>query len=144
MEFKVIEYESAEYNQMVALRYEILRKPIGLTFTEEDLQKDKHDLLLISRYPNGGELTGCCILTPLNELTTQLRQMAVADFCQGKGLGSMLLSFAESVAIKHHFEYVYLHARKTALEFYKKKGYSVEGDQFTEVGIPHFEMMKKL
>jgi len=144
MDFKIIKYKSEEYDEMVSLRYEVLRKPLGLTFSEQDLEKDKNDLLLISRYPNNGEMTGCCILTPLNEQTAQLRQMAIAAFCQGKGLGGELLSYAESVAREYRFEYIYLHARKVAVDFYKKQGYSIEGDQFEEVGIPHFEMIKKL
>jgi len=37
-----------------------------------------------------------------------------------------------------------MHARKTAIGFYEKSGYSVIGDEFTEVGIPHFEMVKKI
>lgn len=144
MDFKIIEYKSAEYDQMVDLRYEILRKPLGLTFSEQDLEKDKNDILLAAFYPNAGEITGCCILTKLNEVTAQLRQMAIAEFCQGKGLGCELLTFAEQTAIKHNYKYIYLHARKTAIDFYKKQGYSIEGGQFTEVGIPHFEMLKIL
>lgn len=144
MDFKIIKYNSDEYDQMVALRYDVLRKPLVLTFTQQDLEKDKDDFLLTARYPDGGEITACCILTPLNEHTVQLRQMAVATFCQGKGLGRELLAYAEQTALQNHFEYIYLHARKTAVDFYKKQGYTVEGDQFTEVGIPHFEMIKKL
>jgi len=144
MDFKIIEYNTEEYRQMVELRYDVLRKPLGLTFSEQNLEKDKDDLLLISRYPNEGKITGCCILTPLNEYTVQLRQMAIAGFCQGKGLGSELLHHAEKIAEENHFEYMYLHARKTAIDFYKKQGYTIEGDQFMEVGIPHFEMIKKL
>ncbi len=144
MDFKIIKYKSEEYDQMVTLRNEILRKPLGLTFSKQDLEKDKNDFLLISCYPNDGEITGCCVLTPLNEHTAQLRQMAVADFCTGKGLGSELLAYAERIAIENGFSYIYLHARKVAVGFYKKQGYTIEGDQFEEVGIPHLEMMKKL
>lgn len=144
MEFKIIKYKSELYDLMVDLRYEVLRKPLGLSFSEQDLERDKDDILLISHYPNDGEITGCCILSILNEYTVQLRQMAVAGFCRGKGLGAELLDYAEKVATEHGYEYIYLHARKTAVGFYKKQGYSIEGDQFEEVGIPHFEMMKKL
>lgn len=144
MDFEIIKYNSEEYDQMVALRDQILRKPLGLTFSVQDLEKDKNDLLLVSRYPDKGVITGCCILTPLDERTAQLRQMAVAIFCQGKGLGSGLLAYAENVAKERHFEYICLHARKVAVDFYKKHGYTIESDQFVEVGIPHFEMMKKV
>jgi predicted GNAT family N-acyltransferase len=37
-----------------------------------------------------------------------------------------------------------MHARKSALGFYEKLGYTPEGDEFEEVTIPHYLMRKKL
>jgi GNAT superfamily N-acetyltransferase len=144
MDFKVIGYKTDEYRQMVSLRTKILRKPLGLTFSEEDLKRDKNDLLLAACFPDSKQMAGCCILTPLSEVAIQLRQMAVDDFYQGKGLGSGLLLFAEQVAAGRNIERLYLHARKAAVGFYKKHGYTIESDLFMEVGIPHFEMMKRI
>jgi predicted Zn-dependent peptidase len=31
---------------MVKLRYQILRQPLGLSFTEEELEKEKNDILI--------------------------------------------------------------------------------------------------
>lgn len=39
---------------------------------------------------------------------------------------------------------VVLHARENAIEFYTKLGYSVVGEWFQEVGIPHKKMIKSL
>jgi predicted GNAT family N-acyltransferase len=39
---------------------------------------------------------------------------------------------------------VVLHARETAVSFYKKLGYTKEGNVFEEVGIPHWKMTKPL
>lgn len=144
MDFKIIEYKSAEYDKMVALRYEVLRKPIGLTFSEEDLKRDKDDILITGCFPETEDIAGCCILSPVNKQTVQLRQMAVAGCHQGRGVGRELLMYAEQVAKTFRYEYVYLHAREVAVDFYKKQGYTVESDLFVEVGIPHFEMLKKL
>ena len=41
MALKIIDHGSKEYKQMVNLRNEILRKPLGLTFTEEELEHAK-------------------------------------------------------------------------------------------------------
>lgn len=144
MEFAVIDYGSIQYEKMVELRFQILREPLGLEFSKEDLEQDKDDLLLIIQYPNNGEIVGCCILTRLNEYTIQLRQMAIADFGQKKGWGSMLLDFAETVATQYEYNYIYLHAREIAVGFYKKNGYTIEGNRFQEVGIPHYEMLKHI
>jgi predicted GNAT family N-acyltransferase len=37
-----------------------------------------------------------------------------------------------------------MHARKSAVGFYEKLGYEIEGDEFEEVTIPHYEMQKTL
>jgi predicted GNAT family N-acyltransferase len=42
------------------------------------------------------------------------------------------------------FKKIRMHARKTAVGFYEKLGYTVIGKEFTEVSIPHLLMEKKL
>jgi hypothetical protein len=37
-----------------------------------------------------------------------------------------------------------LDARETAVGFYKKLGYAIGGDEFIEVTVPHFRMVKRL
>jgi hypothetical protein len=37
MALKQIDFGTAEHRQMINLRYEILRKPLGLNFTPEEL-----------------------------------------------------------------------------------------------------------
>jgi predicted GNAT family N-acyltransferase len=37
-----------------------------------------------------------------------------------------------------------LHARANAVNFYAKYAYRIVGDEFEEVGIPHFKMIKRL
>jgi predicted GNAT family N-acyltransferase len=39
---------------------------------------------------------------------------------------------------------ILLHARKYAAAFYTVMDYQVVGDEFTEVGIPHFMMEKEI
>lgn len=143
---KFIAYESQEYLEMVNLRYRILREPLSLTFSKEDLLNDKNDFLIGCFKEKDDTLIGCCILTPNTEVTIQLRQMAVDSQYQhhNLGIGSKLIGFAEKFAQSKSYQYIYLHAREVALYFYKKHGYSVESDKFEEVGISHFEMLKKL
>ena len=46
MALKQIYHGSPEYDQMVQLRYEIMRKPLGLCFTDDELKKEKDDILI--------------------------------------------------------------------------------------------------
>ena len=46
MPIKMIDHGSHDYQKMVDLRMEILRRPLGLTFSKEDLEKEKHYILI--------------------------------------------------------------------------------------------------
>ena len=137
---RTITYGSPEYLSMCNLRDEVLRKPIGLRLTEDETSRDIDDILLVCL--ENGEALACCILTENNPDTVQLRQMAVTPAYQKKGLGKELLQFAEKVAKENNYSIIRMHARKTATGFYEKSGYAVIGEEFTEVGIPHYEMVK--
>jgi predicted GNAT family N-acyltransferase len=142
MPLKIIDHGSKEYQQMVELRKLILRKPLGLDFTDEELENEKEDLL-IAAYEDDTML-GCCILTQTDPDTVRLRQMAVRAGLQGKGVGRVLLEFAENIARDRGNKKLTMHARKTAAGFYEKQGYKTVGDEYVEVTIPHFNMEKKL
>ncbi len=70
--------------------------------------------------------------------------MAVGAGLQGKGIGRVLMSFAENIARDHGYRRITMHARKSVLGFYEKSGYKVCSDEFEEVTIPHHVMEKEL
>src|ERR1700743_3430384 len=142
MALRMIDHGTREYRQMVNLRNEILRKPLGLIFTEEELEKEKEDILMGAFEDD--RLLGCCALSPRDSATVRLRQMAVPNNMQGKGIGRALMIFAENVARDLGYRKLCMHARKTAVGFYQKLGYSVSGEEFLEVTIPHLVMEKAL
>lgn len=142
MPIKQIDYGTREYDQMVKLRYEILRKPLKLNFSEEQLQEEKNDILIGAFEED--KILGCCLLTKQDNNTVRLRQMAVANNLQGKGIGASMMNYAENIARDAGFKKIIMHARKTAIGFYEKLGYTVTGEEFTEVSIPHFVMEKRL
>lgn len=143
MKARFIQYGTKEYSDMVVLRTDILRKPLGIQFTNADLERDKTDTLC-GYFDDSEKLIGTCILTKLNEETMQLRQMAISSNSQGQNVGKRLLDFAEKTVKDNQATSIYLHARKTAVGFYLKAGYNIIGDEFTEVGIAHLEMSKKI
>jgi N-acetylglutamate synthase-like GNAT family acetyltransferase len=128
---------------MVKLRLDILRKPLGLSFTTEELEREKDDIL-IAAFEDEENILGCCLLTKTDPGTVRLRQMAVSGNLQGKGIGRQMMQFAENVARDYGFKRITMHARDTAIGFYEKFGYKVFGDEFVEVSIPHHVMEKRL
>ena len=142
MPIKQIDHGSKEYRQMVELRIEILRKPLGLSFKKEELEREKDDILIGAFEEE--KMLGCCLLTRVDKNNVRLRQMAVQNNLQGKGIGATMLNYAENVARDAGYKNMVMHARKTAVGFYEKLGYMVTGDEFEEITIPHFIMQKKL
>ena len=142
MGLKQIDHGSKEYQQMVNLRYEIMRKPLGLSFSTEELAKEKDDILIGAF--DDDLMLGCCILTDTKDGCVRLRQMAVLKNMQGKGIGESIIRFAENIAHDKGFKTLTMHARNTAIGFYEKYGYKVKGDEFMEINIPHHIMEKRL
>lgn len=144
MEFKIIEYNSRDYQQMVDLRDRILRAPINSVATAEELAEDEYNILLGAFHLNEGGIVGCCFLSPIDKETLRLRQMAVDSYYQGKGLGKELIDYAERITRLRGYQQINLHARETAIDFYKKQGFMIISDPFIEVGISHVEMTKNV
>jgi ribosomal protein S18 acetylase RimI-like enzyme len=142
MALKIIDYGSPEYQQMVKLRDAVLRKPLGLNFTPQDLESEK-DNILIAAFEEE-RMLGCCMLVEERPDMVRLRQMAVLNALQGKGIGRALMNFAENIARDRGYKIVQMHARNNSIGFYEKVGYKKKGDEFIEVTIPHYVMEKEL
>jgi predicted GNAT family N-acyltransferase len=136
MALKIIDHGTKEYQQMVKLRDDILRKPLGLTLEPDELEKEKSNLLM-GAYEDD-QMLGCCMLVEEEPGTVRLRQMAVVNDLQA------LMQFAENLARDRGYKKITMHARKNALGFYEKMGYRKVGQEFEEITIPHYVMEKEL
>ena len=139
---KMFNYNSPEYKTALQLRDKVLRKPLGLQFTAAELAKDENDLHF--GLFDGNRIIACLTLSEAENKKMKMRQVAVDDALQGKGLGKKLSLAAEKYALQKGFDTMFCHARKIAAPFYLKLGYKIIGDEFTEVNIPHYVMEKKL
>jgi N-acetylglutamate synthase-like GNAT family acetyltransferase len=142
MPLRIIEHGTGDYLEMIKLRDDILRKPLGLSFSAEELVAERDDILVAAF--DKEQLIACCVLSVAEKGSIRLRQMAVSPSVQGKGIGRDLIHFAENVARDQGFTRMIMHARSTAIGFYEKMGYTVTGNEFVEVTIPHYTMQKTL
>lgn len=117
-------------------------EPIGVPASYINREKERNDFL-IGAFENE-EMIGCCVLTPKDKRTIQLRQMTVRSDYRKKKIGAAIIEFAEGLARKNNFSLLIMHARNPVIEFYKKCGYEIEGKEFFEVGIGHHKMQKRL
>ena len=141
MALQIIDYASQEYRQMLDLCNHILRAPLGLSLTEEDIEQDKNNIL-IGAFEDE-KMLGCCMLVREGDLLL-LRQMAVLNDLQGKGIGRALLHFAEAITRDIGYRELNMYARKSVSGFYIRMGYTQIGEEFIKVTIPHVMMKKRL
>ncbi len=134
-------HNSTEYLKTVSLREELLRKPLGMKFSKEELALEK-DQVHLSLWEDE-ELLGCLVMVKSSQKRWKMRQVAVRADLQGKGIGQKLILASERWLLARGVTEIYLHAREPVVQFYEKLGYQIEGDRFYEVSIPHFLMNKR-
>lgn len=142
MIFAQFKVSTSEYQQSLVLRETILRAPLGLTLSDQDLAGENKQLHF--GVFNHDQIQAVVLLKPINATTLKLRQMAVASEQQGQGLGKALIQYAEREASKLNYKSIEMAARLTAVPFYQSLGYEVLGTHFKEVGIEHIKMAKPL
>ncbi len=139
----LIDFGTPAYDDTVKLRDDILRKPLGLEFTPEYLAVE-HDMMHLACYNEQHHLLACLILAPQENGEIKMRQVAVREDCQRKGIGQLMVADSENIAREKGFTKMTMHARDTAVPFYQKLNYKKKGRAFTEVGIKHYKMEKEL
>ena len=139
---EIIPHNSPAYRQVVALRYRVLREPLGLTFTPEQIAAEAADTH-IAVYADD-RLSGCLMLQRQDAETVKMRQVAVAPELQGQGLAAFSSCSPRMWLAGQGYKTVQLNARETATPFYTRLGYIAVGELFEEVGLPHLEMRKTL
>jgi predicted GNAT family N-acyltransferase len=135
-------FGSALYEEVTELRRALLRRPLGLDFTSEELGRERFDTHLAA--VEGGRVVGTLLLRNVDAHTARIMRMAVAVPEQGRSIGRRLVERAEALARAAGVETVMMHARATAVGFYAKCGYETVGEEFLEQGIAHIRMQKLL
>ena len=96
MEIKVVKHYSKDYWKCVRLRDKILREPINLMFSEEELYLE-NDQIHIGCFEDE-KAVGCFSFVKLNSNTLKMRQVCVHSDQQQKGIGSKMIEFSEQWA----------------------------------------------
>ena len=135
-----VAFGSDDYRALLAIREEVLRKPLGWVMREKDVATDVDEFHLAAF--DQGKPVACVLLRPLSESAVQLRQMAVLDSHRGQQIGAKLVHFAEAVARNKHFTVIETRARKTAEQFYAKLGYTARAEEFEDEHT--LKMVKRL
>ena len=144
MQYRLFDHGTKAYEQSLNLRHQILRVPLGM-----DLFDGSHDdLSEESRYyhfgafDDQGKLIASVLGIPTSLQEVRVKQMAVSEDQQHQGVGKRLFMIFEAYLLDLGFQSFVLHARRPVHGFYLNLGYEIQGDEFHEVGLPHYKMSK--
>ncbi len=74
----------------------------------------------------------------------KIGRVAVIKEARGQGLGLLLMQFVLDEARRHGFTEAVLDSQTYAIPFYERLGFTAEGEEFDDAGIPHFLMRRRL
>jgi len=144
LDIREIAYGSAEYRQGKLLRDAVLRRPLGLALSEEDVKQDPNNKHFGAFQED--VLVGCVMLHPVDAHTAQLKHMAIASDVQRHGVGRRLIAHFEAAAKALGYRTICMEARVTAQGFYATLGYQVVSEPYMHqaTGLPHVKMLKHI
>jgi predicted GNAT family N-acyltransferase len=131
-----------ELSQMFYVRWLVLRKPVGMAIgTEQDqYEKDSFQLVAVC----GDRIIGSARLRKESENLGIISFVAVLPEFRNQGVGTKLVENLIETAKQENLQIVKLKSRITAINFYKKFGFTEQGQQFEYLNIPHIFMEIKL
>jgi len=133
-------FGASELNRIRELRFEILRKPLGMPPTGSIFPGDEDESTLHLLALSGGLLVGCATLLIDDSASIQLRGMAVASKWQRMKIGEKILNAAKEEAISEGKD-LWCNARFSAIGFYEHQGWTKSGELFEVPTIgPHIVM----
>lgn len=123
-------FGSDVYQLLLAIRYEVLRKPLGMEMQPKDTATDSQDYHLALL--DGEKPIGCLLLRPLSETEVELRQLSILEGYRGRHLGEKLVRYAEIFAKESRFHKMQMRARRNVQGFYDKLGYENRETEFAD------------
>lgn len=131
-----------EWEEYYALRYKILREPLGQPLGSEHNQGDEtgqHFALY-----DEGQLRAIARLDIQDVGVSQVRFVAVDSSIRGKGYGRLIMEATEKASQSQGNSKMVLQARENVVDFYLRLGYTmIEKSHLLFGQVQHFLMEKE-
>ncbi|MFB2877208.1 GNAT family N-acetyltransferase [Floridanema aerugineum] len=131
-----------ELSQMFYVRWLVLRKPLGMALGTEQDQYEGNSFQLVAVF--GDRIIGSARLRKESENLGIISFVVVLPEFRNQGIGTKLIEKLIEKAQQENLHVVRLKSRITAIDFYKKIGFSEQGELFEFLTIPHITMEIKL
>ncbi len=130
-----------EYEAALALRYEVFCLEQGVPEHEERDGRDHESLHLVALVD--GRVVAACRVLIVGD-TSQFSRLAVERSMRRRGIATALLQAADAETVNAGARRLVLHAQTYARSLYEQAGYRPRGRKFTEAGIEHIAMEKRV
>ena|SRR5882672_4882106 len=130
-------YWTATQKMLRAIRTKVFVEEQGVPPDLEWDGLDEHAYHVVAFAPDGTPIGTGRLLQD-----AQIGRMAVFKEWRRQGVGTALLDMLLVIANKMGYDDVKLHAQTRVLDFYARKGFAAQGEEFMEAGIPHIAMTR--
>lgn len=132
--------DSERFEDARWLREEIFVKEQGVLIEDEQDGLDseaRHGV-----FYRGDEPVGVVRMRDLDDDWVKVERVGVLKAHRNEGLGTQLMDLVEATA-RNNGKRITLNSQIEVVDWYARRGYSPEGVEFEEAGIPHQKMIKQ-
>ena len=133
---------AADWPEVAALRTRVFVDEQGVPPEIEQDDRDATAVHVLSRDPSGRVVATGRLLVAGDRAT--IGRMAADASVRGRGHGAAVLAELHRQAVLRGFPEAELHAQVSARGFYERAGYTAVGGEYTEAGIVHVTMRRRL
>lgn len=91
-----------------------------------------------------GKAIGTARIREINHNSVKIERLAVLSEARNQGVARQLMITALKVISQRQKSLVIVHAQEYVAQFYQQLGFEIIGERFTEAGIAHVKMIKRL
>lgn len=132
-----------EFQRYRNLRWKILRAPHNQPRITEKDDSGTEDYPIMVCEVDGFPI-GVGRAHFISETEAQIRSISVEPNWEGKGIGSIVLKELEKIVTEKGAKRIIIHARNSAIEFYKKNGYNEVEPSYTLFDEIEHTLMEKI
>lgn len=130
------------YQDALNIRHEVFvaeqKVPVNLEI--DDLEDQTEHIVLYK----DDEPIGTARIYDLGNAIYKVQRVATKKEVRGQGYGAALMKQIERKIKEIGGSQIILGGQNTALPFYEKLGYTIDGAEFMDAGIPHHNMIKNI
>lgn len=131
---------SDTYKDALKIRHDVFVTEQGVSVTDEiDELEDKTIHVVLYKE---GEPIATARIYALDTEIYKVQRVAVQKKVRNQGFGALLMAEMEKKVVELGGHKITLGAQNTAIPFYERIAYTIEGAEFMDAGIPHHTMTK--